>query len=143
LLLLFSFCSTLVHARRRTEGKKSSDLIRGGKNAAATKDDGGNNNEKKKKTNNNNNNIIIRVVGIVKQADENSRSSFPCRARVSLVVIVVVVVIINTIVIIYDGRGEKVDRKAVKERDERKLLGESPATVFVGRNESAGHFGVR
>jgi flagellar biosynthesis/type III secretory pathway M-ring protein FliF/YscJ len=91
---------------------------------------------------NNNNNIIIRVVGIVKQADENSRCSFPCRARVSLVVIVVVV-IINTIIIIYDGRGEKVDRKAVKERDERKLLGESPATVFVGRNESAGHFGVR
>ncbi len=29
LFLLFSFCSKSVHARRRTEGKKSSDLIRG------------------------------------------------------------------------------------------------------------------
>ena len=28
-VLLFSFCSKSVHARRRTEGKKSSDLIRG------------------------------------------------------------------------------------------------------------------
>jgi hypothetical protein len=109
-LFLFSFWSALVHARTTTRGRKKviRSHPRGGKNAAATKDDEEHNNEKKT-------NIIIiiiiiiiiRVVGIVQQADKNSRSSFPFRARVSLVVIVVV--IINTIIIIYDGRGEKVD----------------------------------